>query len=677
MTSLPLPADFNADTHMLARTTEFGTFHESRRAARFAADLVANGTPDDLALAEKVLDAALACQEREQRDPHVGNFYWMREDDVVADLNAVEFVLEALIPMMLRHEERLPTETQRRVRGAIALGLAEIERLDVLVAYTNITVLDVLNSCLGGELLGDADIAQRGQQKLLDWIAYTNQSGHPREYSSPTYTHVTLRALKTLTDLIQHEETRQRALSMAARLAVSVALHIHGDVNEGTGRWAGPHSRAYHPTIVCETPPEIELLRAWIADGTVPEWIADLLAARPNLLEVTETAERQRQLGFTTYQTPSFALGTATQHVSPQSNSCMIHYRRPNVEKPGVFYTRYLVDDKWFGDSYHATDRTQSRNLLDEGSFWGVQEAGRALCLYAPAPGVAHCRSAKAALIWTGADEIDEIWVDDQRVDALPQDVPTGATVVVSSGDAHVAVRPLHVTALGRGTPTRLSARGGDLVLELINYEGSEKHFWELRWPGAFYQGRPFCAFYVEVAERGEYADGATLARVISAGAFEERLDAPFTYAAEGERRYTVSYARDGRELGIEIDTMQWRLRRRWTQAGDVGWPMLQSGVAVQSASGHVALGEATLAWEAADETRAQPAWLVALPQTDTWVVGYTGLTPTTLKLTTPAGTLTVHEMGVGTVVWRGDEVRVEAVGEPRAERTTATSGDE
>ena len=671
-TPLPLSTNYNPDTHMLARTTEFGTFHESRRAARFAADLVANGTPDDLSLAERVLDAALACQERDSRDPHVGNFYWMREDEVVADLNAVEFMLEALIPMLLRHGERLPTATQRRVRETIALGLAEIERLDVLVAYTNITVLDVLNSCLGGELLGDERMARRGQQKLLSWIAYTNGSGHPREYNSPTYTHVTLRALKTLTDLVQHEPTRLRARTLAARLAMSVALHIHGDGESGTGRWAGPHSRAYHPTVVGETPPEIELLQTWIADGTVPEWIADLLAARPNLLQVTETAERQRQLGFTTYQTPSFALGTATQHVSPQSNSCMLHYRRPNVEKSGVFYTRYLVDDKWFGDSYHATDRTQSRNLLDEGSFWSVQEGGRALCLYAPSPGMAHCRSAKAALIWTDVDQIDEIWLGDQRVKQLPCDVPSGATVVVSSGDAHVAVRPLHITALGRGAAVRLAARGGDLVLELVNYEGSEKDFWELRWPGAFYQGRPFCAFYLEVAERGEYADGATLARTIALGKLDERLDPPFTYAAEGERVYAVSHARDGRALGLEIDTMAWQLRRRWTQAGDVGWPMLESPLAVQSAGGHIELAGATLAWETNATDVPRPAWLLALPQTDTWVVGYTGLQPTTLRLTTPSGSLTVREMGMGTVVWRGGEVTVAAVGEPQIERSTS-----
>ena len=140
--SLPLPEDFNPQTHMLSKTTENGVFHESRRGAAFAAQLVANGAPQDLALAEKVLETVLGCQERRQGDPHHGNFMWMLEDDVVQDLNAVEFNLDHLIPMMLQHRDRLAPEIQAHVSEAIRLGLGEIRLLDVLVAYTNITALD-------------------------------------------------------------------------------------------------------------------------------------------------------------------------------------------------------------------------------------------------------------------------------------------------------------------------------------------------------------------------------------------------------------------------------------------------------------------------------------------------------------------------------------------------------
>ncbi len=328
---LQMPPDFNPDTLMLAKTTEYGLFHESRRAAHFAADLIANGTKQDIELAERILPEVLICQELDERDPHFGNFYWMREDDHVEDLNAVEFVLSALIPMMIEHGNRLPDVLHGQVMESIRLGLEEIRRLDVLVAYTNITTLDVVNTCLGGELLDDAALAQRGYRKLAEWIAYTGQHGHPLEFNSPTYTSVTLRSLKQLVDLVKDEDTRIRAQAMSAKLALSVALHIHA----GTGRWAGPHGRAYQPTVVCETPPEVELLRQWIAKGIVPDWVSGLLDNPTLPFQVVETAERSLDLSLTTYQTESYALGTSTRAFSNQANVCMAHFARPKAERAG------------------------------------------------------------------------------------------------------------------------------------------------------------------------------------------------------------------------------------------------------------------------------------------------------------------------------------------------------
>ena len=162
---LTLPPDYNPETHLLSKTTENGTFHESRGGAGFARRLIQNGHPDDIALAHKVLEATLACQETRENDPHHGNFLWMAEDDVVGDLNAVEFCLENLIPMMIDGRDRLEPAMRDRVIHAIRLGLAEIARIDVRVSYSNITMLDILNTCLGGELLEDASIAQRGYDK--------------------------------------------------------------------------------------------------------------------------------------------------------------------------------------------------------------------------------------------------------------------------------------------------------------------------------------------------------------------------------------------------------------------------------------------------------------------------------------------------------------------------------
>jgi hypothetical protein len=651
---LPMPPDFNPDTLMLAKTTEYGLFHESRRAAHFAADLIRHGTAQDIELAEGVLGQVLGCQELDERDPHFGNFYWMREDSHVEDLNAVEFVLSALIPMMLEYGERLSPATQASVLDSIRLGLGEIRRLDVLVAYTNITALDVVNTCLGGELLADDALAQRGYRKLAQWIAYTGQHGHPLEFNSPTYTSVTLRSLKQLVDLVRDEDTRIRAQAMSAKLALSVALHIHA----GTGRWAGPHGRAYQPTVVCETPPEIELVREWITGGVVPDWIAGLLDNPALPFQVVETAERSLDLSLTTYQTASYALGTSTRAFSNQANVCMAHFARPMAQRPGVLYTRFILDDKWFGDAYHATDRTKTRNLPDEAEYWGVQDGNRAIGLYAPT-GMSQCHSAKACLIWTDRNEVDEIWVGSERVSTLPIDIPPEKTIVVASGEAYMAVQPLIVTPLGREAPIRLVDRGGDLVLEIYAYRGPDKRFWELNWPGAFFKGRPCVGFLVEMAARSAHGDGASFGRTVTQGELAQQLAPAYTYAGGGDRQYAVSYQRDGHELGIAVDLMNWQLKRRWTECGDLGWPMMESSNAIQQPFGQIQIGDATLSAESG------PIFLYADRDRLCWVAGYLGDRPTSMTVSTPYGKAEISEMGMGTVIWRQDDLTVDAIGSP------------
>ncbi len=653
MQPLPLPENFNPVTYLLSKTTENGIFHESRAGAGLAEQLVANGTPEDLALAEKVLDATLRCQERRPNDPHYGNFYWMAEDEVVADLNAVEFNLSRLIPMMIQHGDRLPSAVQERVLDAIRLGLAEIRSLDVHVAYSNIAVLDILNSCLGGELLHDAGIAQRGYDKLVRWMTFTDQNGGtPREYNSPTYTAVIVRALKRLIDLCQHEPTRIRARTAVARLALSVGLHIH----RGTGRWSGPHSRAYHPSVVCETPPEIEMVEGWIADGHLPAWAGDLLGYPDAPYEIVETASVREAMGLTTYHSASFCLGTASREYGGQADVLMAHYVREGADRPGVLYSRYVMDEKWLGDFYHATDRTKSRNLIEEGRFLGAQQGARAIGLYAP-QNMGQCSSAKAAFIFTERARIDEIWVGEQRIETLPCDVPEGEFVVIGSGAMLCAIRPLSRTDAGRHAPLRLVEKDGDLVLEIYNYLGPQKAFWEMR-PGLnpFFKGHPFCGVFLEMAERSDYTDGYAFGQTVARGTLRDEADAPFVTDGESERLWTVEYERDGRRLGLQIDLMTWSLKRRWTQSGEQDWPMLNSPVARQTDSGMIEFGGSNL------DCGPGTAWLYANPEAGRWAAGYHGSAPRPLRLTLPDAVVNIEGMSTGTILWDNGELHIDAV---------------
>lgn len=653
--AMSLPDDFDPKAHMIARHTEAGVLHDTRDSASLARRLVAEGGKPRIELAETILGQVLKAQERHEGDPHLGNFRWYLEDPMVEDLNSVEFVLGALIPMMLENGDRLSPETRQQLLDSIRLGLAEIARLDVLPAYTNITAKDIMNTILGGELLGDVDIAERGYRKLATWIAFTEQFGTTFEFNSPTYTRVTINALAELIRHVDNPQARVRARAMATRLGLSVALHIH----PGTGRWAGPHSRAYQPTVVAETPPEIADLEQWVSDDVLPAWLLEAAVKhRPTDIQITETAFPPNNLGLTTWMGANFDLGTAVTGMDPQSDVMIAHYARPGAERVGVFYTRYLRNDKWFGDFYHETDRSSSRNLLDEGKFYGVQSGPRAIGVYTPT-GNPAMSSAKAALIWTGADLIDEIRIGGKPVSALPADVPPGALVVIASGTIFQAVKPLTVTDLGRDAPRRLVRRGNDLVLELYNYLGPKKHFWELDWPGGFYQGKPQAGFFTEVAERSRFEDAAAFEATIDSGTFTDETAPAFVYGGQGTRDWKLGYTRGDVSLGMDVDLMAFKLKRRWDQEGDMGWPMLESPVARANRSGLVEVGGATLR-----VTKGQPAWLYANPGQDIFVAGYNGLEPSRIELALPGDRdqIVREAMGMGVIVREHGKVIVDAV---------------
>ena len=354
----------------------------------------------------------------------------------------------------------------------------------------------------------------------------------------------------------------------------------------------------------------------------------------------------------------AFALGTASREAGGQSNAIMAHYVRPGAAKPGVIYCRYLLDDKWLGDFYHATDRTKSRNLLDEGQFRGAQSGSAAIGLYTVPNNLGFLRSAKAVVIVQGAAQVEEIWVGGQRINALPAEVRPGDVVVIGSGKAYVALLPLSRTDLGRNSPIRLVEIRGDLALEIYNYLGTSKPFWELRHPGAFYRGKPKCGFYLEMAARDAYPDGKAFGDMVASGQLRDESAPPYTYVQRGdERLWQVEYRRAGHQVGIAVDLMEWKVKCRWTEQGDLIAPMLESPLARQSRDGRVQVDGGVL------ECGRAPAWLWHSPvAADRWVAGYHGQEPAPLRLTLPTGSVEIEVLAEGMVIWNAGEVTVQAV---------------
>ena len=655
-----LPENFDVQAHMVSHQVRGRVFHATVPSAHLAAGLMASGTPADIAEAAAIFRAVLACQEARETDPHCGNFRWELEDEIVEDLNAVQFVLFYFIPVLHTAQEALPPELVAAMRSAIALGLAEIARIDVAPAYTNIVLKDITNSCLGGQLLSDGDADRRGREKLLRWMAHVDTYGLPAEYNSPNYAAVAVRVLGRLAELTEDEHTRIRARTMLARLGLSAALHVH----PGTGCWAGPFSRAYSHAVFNADAFGADDVRAWVAGGQLPEWIGDLLQ-RPDVpQQIDETAHGEEPVALSTYHSPSFSLGVASCELKTQDvifialQSSVFHaqYRRPSSQRCGVLFSRYILDDQWL--SFQTTPSREAGQVVpEEGHFYGVHERGRAIGLYAPRGLDAWTprTSAKAVLVWTEIEQVEEIWIGQHRVDSLPVTVPRGQVVVIRSGALWTAVLPLELTDLGGGAPIRLVELEGHLALEMYNYTGPAKTFWEMARPGSFYQGQPRCGFYAELAEGADYANGADFAARVATGTLVDVAPPPATFAAGGQRALVVEYARDDGVLGIEVDLYAWSLTRRRTQDGPLGWPMHESPYARQSASGQVSIGDATLICDKG------PTWLCACPGGGRYIAAYSGPAAGPLRLAVPGGCVEITSLTTGIILWDHGRVTVEA----------------
>ncbi|MCY4019679.1 MAG: hypothetical protein OXG39_09740 [Chloroflexi bacterium] len=656
------PLVYDPAVHLVANTIDNGVFHSAWMSAEYAVALVERASPAEIERAEAVINAVLDCQDTDTRSPHYGNFKWEHEDEAVEDLNAVQFVLVRLIPLLLNHAERLSTELVERVKARIQLGLDEIRRIDVSPKYSNIVAQDIANSLLGGQLLNLPEYAQRGAKKLRDWLSMIDESGIPHEYNSPTYSFVCIEALHKIVAFSEQSQARLLAQLIISRIGLSVALRLHPE----TGRLAPPHCRAYYPALVCRTAAEVTAFARMIEEGKLPAWLEAVRQRRPIPLEVSETSDAGASVVISSYLHSEFSLGLATQElatqsnrfISNQSNVFSIQYTRQKPS-PGVVFSRYLINDKWLGDYRTTPSRSNDQVFRDEGSFRGVLAGPRAFGLYTSREldAWSRCSSAKAVLIWSSAEDVDEIWIDGTSLGDLPANVPEGAAIVVGCGDVYILIRPLARAKLGVEAPIIIAERRGCLALEMYNYRGPDKTFWELANPGAFFQGYVHNGFFVEVAAKDQCGSAKDLYETFAAGQLSEELEDARTFDGVSPRQWSLAYSRDDLALGIDVDLMRWRIQRRWAGGAKLGCPMLDSPVARESRSGLIELGNARLA------CGRDAAWLVAIPEADLWVGAFHGPEAAALTLDIAENQVHLETLQAGMVLWDKGHVTIDALG--------------
>ncbi|MFO7170888.1 MAG: hypothetical protein DIU80_022905 [Chloroflexota bacterium] len=669
---------FDPEAGLLAQRTDTGLYHPIRESFAYAAALVRADGERALPRAEQIIRRALQAQERQEGNIHHGGFKWMDEDQGVTDLNAVQFALEQLLPFYLDHAERLSPELRAELLECFRIAAAELERLEVHVLYTNIALLDTLNTALAARALGDERLRERARRRFDEWIAFTNRSGAVVEYNSPTYAAVDLGALAELAERAEDHELRVKAQLMEERLWLHAAVHYH----HPTAQLAGPHGRAYHNDVtggICgikrvlfEVLGDERLLRRSAyapqrqSEGSIgagrpfhlPDYIQRLLREKPAHYVAAEASDADNGVDLYTFMTGEYALGTASVGNHSQNDRLILYYRAPAPRDVGVLFSRYIVNEATFGSHYHATDRSTANNLPEQGQFWGMQHEGKSIALYGLQPQHAPVHSLKTEVYLLDAAQLGEVWVNEQRLEReadgglAERALQPHDALLVRDGDTYIAVRPLAPTNLGRAAPILLRERGGELVLSIYNYyQGEPKSFWEYaQLAGPFYRQNIRAGFVLEVGDREQYGDFAAFRAHVLRGAIEDWQ--------EGTVR-RVRYASGPDLLEIAVDLRANRLLERRVNGAPYAPPMLWSPTAVQGRSGPLRAGGAALSAEGA------PAWLVADDEHACWAAANPSDEAVRLRLETPAATVESAAFGFGRIVVRGGgrpEIEVLAV---------------
>jgi hypothetical protein len=230
------------DEAAMVRDPASDKLHTPRGTLAYAGVLLREGSSTSVERAARAIRAVLAMQETREQDAHRGNFRWLLEEQGVRDLNAVEFMLDGLNDLLRDYSDVIPHDVAAEMREAISLGLAEIDRLDVHPGYTNIALSDIANSVIGGETMGEDDYVDRGARQLDEWFEFTNRSGAPHEYNSPTYLAVDLARMAFLAEQTSDVDIALKARVAEERLWLHAAMHYQ----PGLAQLAGPHSRSYH-----------------------------------------------------------------------------------------------------------------------------------------------------------------------------------------------------------------------------------------------------------------------------------------------------------------------------------------------------------------------------------------------------------------------------------------------
>lgn len=284
--------------------------------------------------AEAMLERVFAGQNMDESSADYGDVPWKLKDASVKDANAIEFTMQPMGAILANYADQFPTSFRKEMDLHLRAALVAEAHHSIKVSYTNIYLMNTVNTMLLAEHLGDEASITRARSQWKQWTDYTRDHGI-HEFNSPTYYATDLADL-TYGHLYIHDPAMHAGIVAAEDLLWLDIASMYLPVSQ---HLAGAHSRDYQ-FLTGRGSLEMNLyMEGWgePQDETFTdpflEKVAVLENERPGayhpsqkLLALAHTAERTVEQRFDendvqsryTYLTQHFAISTAEGSYSPQ-----------------------------------------------------------------------------------------------------------------------------------------------------------------------------------------------------------------------------------------------------------------------------------------------------------------------------------------------------------------------
>jgi hypothetical protein len=447
------------------------------------------------------------------------------------------FEFSASTQILLADKGEITPENRDKLSSLIKETFGRKSPIRWLGYNDNFPAMENVFTLLGGELLDDQTSRERGIDGLKSLLEYFKRRGLLSEYSSATYSPVTLLCISNIAEYSRDPEARRLALEIEHRVWLDIATHFHPPTN----LLAGPHSRAYnvdsvghfHQVHMLMYPvfgdklwlnpkrflfppiekqeihhdgdvPFMQCSAVWIASGTYhpkPE-IERIAFHKPFPFRISATSEHGTATGVvmnrdasgkftptnevmeyqggelvtTTYMTPDYAVGSATvqMHDGNQTDTFFVNYRR--TAQPNS-----ITDNGTIFCRYTVNDDGPGRFWTDprsgETSKNLLADSGRVRAVQKDGTVLALYQSKAQFLDDYKALRLTIVLPQFYR-DLKRVDVTHDPDIVWVEDDfLFAAFRPLILTNRGRKESIRIEKENGYAAVQLINYEGPPRRF--------------------------------------------------------------------------------------------------------------------------------------------------------------------------------------------------------